>query len=249
MKKEHLLGFGAAIAIIFFVYMAFASVMPAETEITDTVYQSAPFKWLSEGNYNGTISYAEILEHGDTGLGTFDKLDGEMILVDGFAYRVANDGTLHTVTGEMTTPFAEITYFNPDLVVKIDHPMNYSEIKDYISEILPSDATISTIRLDGLFSETLTRSVPAQDYPYRPLEEVISDEQTTFPNSNIKGTAIGFYYPEYMTGVNAEGFHLHFISEDRNYGGHLLDLTMESGTIAIDSEDSYTMMNPWTKDE
>jgi acetolactate decarboxylase len=249
MKKEHILGFGAAIAIVFFVSAAIVTISPAETPVADTVYQSAPFEWLEEGNYDGTASYSEILDHGDTGLGTFDRLDGEMVLIDGSAYRVASDGTVHIIDGEMTTPFAEVTHFIPDLAVKIDHPMNYSEIRNYIIEILPSDITISTIRLDGLFSETLTRSVPAQDYPYRPLEEAISKDQTTFPNTNVKGTAVGFYHPGYMSGVNAEGFHLHFINGNRDYGGHLLDFTMESGIISIDLEDSYTMMIPLAEDE
>lgn len=249
MKKEHILGFGAAIAIVFFISAAIITQSPAETPVPDRVYQSAPFEWLEEGKYDGTASYAEILEYGDTGLGTFDRLDGEMILIDGSAYRVANDGKVHKVDGEMMTPFAEVTYFNPDVAVKIDHPMNYSEIKDYILEIMPSDTTISTIRLDGLFSETLTRSVPAQDYPYRPLEEAIATDQVTFPNTNVEGTAAGFYHPGYLSGANAEGFHLHFINEERDYGGHLLDFTMESGIIAIDSEDSYTMMIPRAEDE
>lgn len=245
MKKEHILGFGAAVAIVFFVSAAVVSISPANPQVQDTVYQSAPFEWLADGRYNGTAPYSEVLKYGDTGLGTFDRLDGEMILVDGTAYRIANDGTVNIVDNDMTTPFAEVTYFEPDLAIKLEHSMNYSEIQDLIVERLPSDTTINTIRLDGKFSETLTRSIPAQECPYEPLNDVIAAEQTVFPGADVEGTAAGFYHPSYMNGANAKGFHLHFINNDRDYGGHLLDFTMESGIISIDSEDSYTMMIPW----
>lgn len=245
MKKEYILGFGAAVAVIFFIFAAAVTVSPPETPAPDTVYQSAPFEWLAGGGYNGTASFGEILEYGDTGLGTFDRLDGEMILVEGIAYRISIDGVVHPVENDMTSPFAEVTYFNPDLTIKLEQRMNYSEIQNLIVERLQSGNTISTIRLDGKFSRVLTRSVPAQDCPYKPLDEVIPAEQNVFPGTDIEGTAVGFYHPAYMKGVNVEGFHLHFINNERNYGGHLLDLTMESGTIAIDTEDSYTMMIPW----
>jgi len=245
MKKEYILGFGAAVAIVFFLSAAVVSFSPADAPVQDTVYQSAPFEWLADGRYNGTASYSEVLKYGDTGLGTFDRLDGEMILVDGTAYRIANDGTVHIVDGDMTTPFAEVTYFEPDFVIKLEQPINYSQIQDFIVERMPSDTTISSIRLDGRFSETLTRSVPAQDCPYKTLNEVIPAEQTVFPGTDVEGTAAGFYHPAYMNGANAKGFHLHFINNKRDYGGHLLDFTMESGIISIDSEDSYTMMIPW----
>ncbi|MBN1432465.1 MAG: acetolactate decarboxylase [Methanomicrobiaceae archaeon] len=249
MKKEHILGFGAAIAIVFFISAAVVSLSPAEVQAEDTVYQSAPFEWLMEGGYNGTISYEEVLKYGDTGLGTFDRLNGEMVLVDGTAYRIDNEGAVSTVKGEMITPFAEVTFFEPDIVIKIEQPINYSDIQDFIVEKLPSATTINTIRLDGRFSEILTRSIPAQECPYRPLNDVIPAEQTTFPGTDIEGTAVGFWHPAYMNGVNAKGFHLHFISGDRDYGGHLLDFTIESGILSIDTEDSFAMIIPWNEDD
>ena len=249
MRKEHILGFGAAIAIVFFIFAAVVSLSPAEVQVENTVYQSAPFEWLMEGSYNGTVPYEEVLKYGDTGLGTFDRLEGEMVLVDGTAYRINNEGIVSIVKDDMKTPFAEVTFFEPDLVIKLKQPMNYSEIQEFIVEKLPSDTTINTIRLDGRFSQILTRSIPAQECPYKPLNDVIPAEQTTFPGTDIEGTAAGFWHPAYMNGVNAKGFHLHFINTDRDYGGHLLDFTMESGIITIDSEDSLAMIIPWNKDD
>ena len=245
MKKEIILGFAAAVAIVFFLFAAVVSISPADTQVRDTVYQSAPFEWLAEGKYNGTVPYSEVLKYGDTGLGTFDRLDGEMVMVEGVAYRVAYDGTVHIVDGDMTTPFAEVTIFDRDVSYQPERPMNYSQVRDFIAQKTAPGETISTIRLDGRFSGVLTRSVPAQNSPYKPLNDVIPAEQNVFPGDDVNGTAVGFYHPGYMNGANAEGFHLHFINDERNYGGHLLDFTMESGVISIDLEDSFTMMIPW----
>lgn len=247
MKKEYILGFGAAVAILFFAFAVVISMNPADIQVQDTVYQSAPFEWLAEGRYSGTISYEEVLKYGDTGLGTFDRLDGEMVLVDGTAYRIAYDGTVLGIDADMTTPFAEVTFFEPDIKIQPDRIMNYSQVRDFIIEKIAPGRTISTIRIDGRFSEILTRSVPAQDIPYKPLNDVIQEEQNVFPKTNLKGTAAGFYHPGYMNGTNVGGFHLHFINDDRNYGGHLLDFKMESGTISIDMKDTFTMVIPWKK--
>lgn len=244
MRKEHLLGFGAAVAIVFFA-VAIISYIPADDNAEeDIVFQTAPLEWLMNGQYNGTIPYGEVMKHGDTGLGTFDKLDGEMVAVDGVAYQVTTDGKVSVVEDGMTAPFAEVTAFSPDVVVMIDRPMSYSEIQDYILGIIPSTDTINTIRLDGKFSNITTRSVPAQDYPYRPLEEIIPD-QTIFYREDVEGTAAGFWHPDYMDKVNTKGFHMHFISSDRDFGGHILDFTMNSGYVTIDPEGSYSLLIPW----
>ena len=42
------------------------------------------------------------------------------------------------------------------------------------------------------------------------------------------------YYPDYMDGINAPGWHLHFISEDRKWGGHVFDLQMRRGEVFLD---------------
>ena len=43
---------------------------------------------LVAGIYSGAVSFGLILQHGDFGLGTFENLDGEMVVLDGRVYRV-----------------------------------------------------------------------------------------------------------------------------------------------------------------
>lgn len=50
------------------------------------IYLCAPVKALVEGIYEQKVPLREIKLHGDFGLGTFDNLDGEMILLGGTVY-------------------------------------------------------------------------------------------------------------------------------------------------------------------
>jgi acetolactate decarboxylase len=64
--------------------------------------------------------------------------------------------------------------------------------------------------------------VPRQEPPYRPLTEVVG-EQHVFELTDVAGAMLGFRFPDYVEGIEVSGFHLHFITEDRSRGGHVLD--------------------------
>jgi len=73
--------------------------------------------------------------------------------------------------------------------------------------------------------------------------------QTVFNLINVEATIVGFRLPSYMDGVNVAGYHLHFITDDKNAGGHLLDCTVRDATIEIDYTYKYDLAlpeNPYT---
>ena len=51
--------------------------------VQHTLYQVSTATALVEGIYQGAVRVATLREHGDLGLGTFENLDGEMVIVDG----------------------------------------------------------------------------------------------------------------------------------------------------------------------
>ena len=48
---------------------------------------------LLDGIYDGEMTIGELLGKGNFGIGTFDALDGEMIILDGVCYQLRGDGT------------------------------------------------------------------------------------------------------------------------------------------------------------
>jgi acetolactate decarboxylase len=185
------------------------------------LFQASTIGALLEGAYDGDLSFAELAEHGDLGLGTLNGLDGEMIALDGRFYRADVDGAVSEVDRATRTPFAVVTDFETTIDTEIEGPFEHPELLRRLDGLIPDGAASCAIRLDGRFALVRARSVPRQSRPYRPLTEVVA-EQHVFELTDVAGTMLGFRFPEYVVGIEVSGFHLHFISEDRSRGGHVL---------------------------
>jgi acetolactate decarboxylase len=199
----------------------------------DVLYQVSTYHSLLEGDYDGTVPYGELKKYGDLGLGTFEGLDGEMILVDGIFYQISGDGSVHNVRDTMLSPFAAVTFFESDKTVTIKRSMTRQEMEQFIYSLFPKKDSILAIRIDGEFTYIKTRSVNKQKKPYPPIENIIKN-QPVFEFHNVRGTMAGFRFPDYMKGVNAPGYHFHFINIDRSAGGHVLEYELKNAKIGID---------------
>jgi len=214
---------------------------PAEGK--DMVYQVSTIGALTRGIYEGDVTYEELGRHGDFGLGTFEGLDGEMVGVDGVFYQVKTDGVPTVVDDSMTTPFAFVTFFEADREKTVSDVADMDELTVLLDGMLPTANIFYAVRIHGRFPTLKARSVPGQREPYPPLNDVI-EKQTIFELRGVSGTIVGFYCPSYAEGVNVPGYHLHFITDDRKAGGHVLDCSIESGGVEIDDSDEFYMVLP-----
>jgi acetolactate decarboxylase len=185
------------------------------------LFQASTIGALLDGAYEGDLTFAELAEHGDLGLGTLNGLDGEMIALDGRFYRADVDGSVGEVEVDERTPFAVVTRFEPEVDVRIESSLDHEALLARLDELIPAGAASCAIRLDGRFESVRARSVPRQRPPYRPLTEVVV-EQHVFELTDVEGTMLGFRFPDYVEGIEVSGYHLHFISADRSRGGHVL---------------------------
>lgn len=186
------------------------------------LFQASTIAALLEGAYDGDLTFAELAEHGDLGLGTLNGLDGEMIALDGRFYRTAVDGTVTDVPPGERTPFAVVTRFEPTVEDGIAGPCSHEELLARLDELAPPGAASCAVRLDGRFELVRARSVPRQQPPYRPLADLVA-EQRVFELRDVEGTMVGFRFPDYAEGIEVSGYHLHFLTADRSRGGHVLD--------------------------
>ena len=209
----------------------------------NTVTQISTIDALLAGVYDGHLTCGELLRYGDTGLGTFDRLEGEMLVMDGVVYQIKVDGKVYEPSSDVLTPFAAVVDFEPDKFIGIERPMSYTEFEQEIDRQCPDQNSFYAIQAYGNFSHMKTRSVPAQEKPYPPLVEVVK-EQAIFEMNDVSGKIVGFRCPPYAKGVNVPGYHLHFISEDKETGGHILDFTVNEGNIEIDTCNRFLMLLP-----
>ena len=209
-----------------------------------TLFQTSAIEALLSGNYEGDVSFAELEAYGDFGLGTFDALDGEMIALDGAFYQVKADGRAYDVDERMKTPFAVVTFFEPREIRQLTASTNYTALRARLDELVAADATTChAVRVDGHFSYVKTRSVPRQHKPCPPLVEAVR-HQPTFEFHEVRGSLVGFRFPEYVGGLNVSGYHFHFITEDRGAGGHLLECEIARGELRVDHESDLNLELP-----
>ena len=203
--------------------------IPAVNEI----YQTSTMGALLAGIYDGDVTAAELLRHGDTGVGTFNRLDGEMVILDGRCYRLRADGSARLAAAEDQTPFAVITRFAPETMESVAG-LTRDALLAGASRRSPSPNLFYAIRLDGLFAQVTTRTISAQRRPYPPLREVTAG-QSERSLVNVRGSVVGFRTPDYEQGISVAGYHLHFIDDERSRGGHVIDFALAHGDLATSS--------------
>lgn len=123
------------VLLVCFIVCALLTGCTGNTPAQDTLYQVSTLDSLMQGVYDGELMLEELLQRGDFGIGTFDALDGEMVILDGWC-------------------------------------------------------------------------------------------------------------PDYLSGINLAGYHLHFLSEDHTMGGHLLECSIENAAISIDTVTQFQMLLP-----
>jgi acetolactate decarboxylase len=234
------------IVLVLFASVPFVGCGPDIKTDRDTLFQTSTISALMKGVFDGTTTVGELKNYGDFGIGTFEALDGEMLVLDGQCYRAQLDGTTVVVQDNTITPFAAITYFDNDQVINNDSKMDINQLQSYVDTLLASQNYFYAVKIEGKFSYVKTRSVPIQYKPYPSLTDAVKNQQVT-ELSGIEGTMLGFRCPPYVDGVNVPGYHFHFINKDRKKGGHVLDCSTTDVVITIDHTPSFVMILPDTQ--
>ncbi len=215
---------------------------PAAPE-REVLYQVATINALLAGHFDGLVACEELLRHGDLGLGTFHALDGEMAVLGGVVYQVRHDGSVVPVGPKTMTPFANVTFFEADQAFELSDVASLEQLQQAIGKRLVNRNAFYAIRVDGAFESVKVRSVPKQARPYPTLAEAVK-AQSVFDLKDVQGTLLGFWCPDFAQALNVPGFHLHFLSEDRRSGGHVLNCCLREGKVRLDLTPGFAMQLP-----
>lgn len=213
---------------------------------TSKLFQVSTLNDLMLGDYNGTCSVKELLKHGDTGIGTYDGLDGEAIILNGKAYDGRANGVVSEMSDNDSLPFTTVAFF--DESVK-EEKVTFESIEDFKAKLaaeLPSTNFFYMIKMHGKFNVRV-RSCFKQEKPYEPLFKVAKD-QREFEYHDIEGYVVGVYCPNYVEGMNLPEWHIHFISEDLTKGGHILKLSGEKVSYKLNKLTGWDLVLPETKE-
>ena len=221
------------------------SAAPAPVKDRETIYQIALLQSLAMGYFDGSISVKDLKTHGDTGIGTFEGLDGEMIFLDGIVYRANRDCKINAMNDKDMVPFSNVTFFEKDFSVKLADVPDKAAFEKILNEHVDKHGRNSfyMIKVPALLNEILIRSESGSKEPYPTLVEALKTQNEITPK-NIRGTIVGLYCPDFMSSLNSTGWHFHFISADKKIGGHVLELNLKSGEVQFDKTDAFKMDLP-----
>jgi len=211
------------------------------------MYQVSTLQALALGYTRKVINVGELILKGDTGLGTFEDVNGEMIMMGGHCYRANKNGRVSMVPPETGVPFAAVASLLGERQFAVDGLTSIEAVRSELTERIAEQFGLNSmhvIQIDGEFEEVAARS----ESPYRShhvtLKEILGETQKAFIFKNIRGSLVGVYFPDYMDGINMPGWHLHFLSEDRTQGGHVFDVRIRTGIARVDKVSSMELELP-----
>ncbi|BES68198.1 alpha-acetolactate decarboxylase [Streptococcus pneumoniae] len=197
------------------------------------------------GLYGGTMTVGELLEHGDLGLGTLDSIDGELIVLDGKAYQAKESGDqpeIVEVSPDALIPYAAVVPHQAEVIFRQRFEMTDKELKERIESYYDGENLFRSIKIRGEFSHMHVRMIP-KSTPDTKFAD-IATHQPEYSRDNVAGTIVGFWTPEIFHGVSVAGYHLHFISDDLTFGGHVMDFVIKEGIIEVGAVDQLDQRFP-----
>ncbi len=207
-----------------------------------TLYQHGTLALLVPGLLKGTMTMGDLLKHGDTGIGTGEGLDGELIILNGKPYQVAADGKVNVVPDSFTMPFANIHYARYLPLAELEN-VSQDDLNEQIVSLSKAGNTFFSVKITGTFSDVKTRAVRKSEPPFHTLAQTARN-QSIFTRDKVDGTLIGYYSPELFDGAAVAGFHHHFLADDRKFGGHVLDFHLDKGDVSYQLFDTFEQHLP-----
>ena len=210
--------------------------------ISESVFQFSTANKLMQGNFNGQFTINELLQKGNFGIGTFNSLDGEMIVFNNNVYKTDSEGNIYTATGIEKTPFAINTFFNSTDFINLNS-LSQPETFKLLELEFDSTEIIVAIKIEGIFNQISLRN------PLK-LENQTNDFSTIMKNVNhfileqVTGTMIGFYFPESYEKLSTSGFHFHFIDHHYLKGGHVTDFNIRDAKVSFEIKKEVHIINP-----
>ncbi|MFD1417497.1 acetolactate decarboxylase [Companilactobacillus keshanensis] len=214
---------------------------------TNILYQHGTLALLVPGLLDGTLTMNELLQHGDTGIGTGEGLDGELIILNGTPYQLDGDGKINILNDEFTMPFANSHFADYAEMMEVED-INRDDLQSQIKEAANSTNTFFSIKITGTFKNITTRAVRKSSAPYDSLSKT-AEKQNTFSKDSVTGTLISYHSPSLFDGAAVGGFHSHFLSDDRSFGGHILSFDSVTGSVSFQQFDTLEQHLPTANKE
>lgn len=231
----------------FWIFLLPLTMNAQERTQEDKIFHYSTMDAMRNAVYSGDLSIKELKKRGDFGLGTYNQLDGEMIALDGIFYRISGDGSIAEADVRNFTPFTSVTFFKNDTSFKLNTIENFAALLPEITKNLPSTNRFYAVKIKCTFANvTVGGANKVSETETAGLADLMVN-RPIYKKENVSGTIVGFYSPSYIGGVDLSPFHFHFISDDRKFGGHLIEGSFRKDkdiSVTLDEKNGYEIMLP-----
>lgn len=171
------------------------------------VFQVSTLQSLMDGGYDGTITVSELKTNGDIGLGTFDHINGEMIVLNDTVFQALWDGSVIVSSDTTTVPFADVATFTEDKPFNAKEAADMADLSAKLDSVLQEfgNNNIFIVKIDAHCQYITVRSEVPQTPPYSPLLEVLPTAERSFSYEDISGTFVAMCFPEAFAIVSGSG--------------------------------------------
>ena len=213
------------------------------------MFQVSTLQALIAGYTRSVITVEELEGRGSIGLGTFEGVDGEMVLLDGVCYRARHDGTVARPAPDVGVPFACVASVDGGASFEMGQALGIEALKHELTckvDEMFALNSMHVVKVEGVFDSVSARSESAYQADHVTLKDMLAETQREFVFEKLGGTLVCVYFPDFMDGVNASGWHVHFLSDDRSRGGHVFDVSMVCGRAVMHRIDRIEIQLPAT---
>lgn len=194
----------------------------------DVFYHYSIWEAFVNKIYDGNLTAGELKQKGTIGLGSYNSLDGELIMLDGILYEALGNGTVIVVNDSTKIAYANTAFYEEDKSLKLENLTNYDVLRKQINEQISSKNFFYSFKIHGTFETLKLGGVPKQEKPYTQGLDVLIPNRPIFDRKNSTGTMVGFYCPDFIGKINVAGYHFHFISDDKKSAGHVMEFSNAS---------------------
>lgn len=198
------------------------------------LFQVSTLAALAHGDNRGRARIRDLLAHGDLGIGTFDHLDGELVVVDGRAWRVHDHEVVEPADPQEFTPYGAVTRFAPSGPADVVSCRDVADLHSQLDALRPSANRPVAMKIDGHLDRLVIRVACGAAEGERLVEA--AGRQFEAAHEGVLGTVVGFWTPGDLIGIDLVGYHLHALADDQSLGGHVYDLAGESLRVAMQVE-------------
>lgn len=211
-----------------------------------TLYQYSHYAALEQGCYDGALSIAELKQHGNLGLGTFNALDGELMVIENQYYH-CSQGRALLALDDQRLPWAAVTWFEKECSFSMDHIASLDALEAFILTQIPSRNYPMAIKIKAVVRNICIGSVPKQTKPYKTIA-ALENDFVPMHFGDRRVDMAGFYAPHFMFPIKSSGIHLHCVDETRQIGGHVLSFDLLEGTAEVQALQMFNLTLPNIED-